>query len=101
MKNPVEFDNFFKLSMQRALLGNVTSNIRAIIAELKLNDIQLFFYYDGKIQEDDEETASEIGTEVIADFSEECNLDVNLSRIDYPQPINHANGLCVYLRKES
>lgn len=101
MTESVEFKNYFKLSIQRALLGNITHNIRAIVAELKRDDIQLFFYYDGQIKEDDEETASEIGAEVIADFSEGCNLDVNISRIDYPQPINHANGLCVYLRKES
>ena len=101
MTELVEFNNYFRLSIQRALLGNITHNIRAIVAELKHNDIQLFFYYDGKIQEDDEETASEIGTEVIADFSDDYNLDVNISRIDYPQPINHANGLYVYFRKES
>ncbi|ATM95615.1 Uncharacterised protein [Yersinia frederiksenii] len=43
MKDSIDFINFFKLSIQRALLGNITHNVRAIIAELRQNDIQLFF----------------------------------------------------------
>ncbi|WP_241597610.1 hypothetical protein [Rosenbergiella epipactidis] len=101
MKESIDFINFFKLSIQRALLGNITHNVRAIVAELKQDDIQLFFYYDDEVQENDEETASEIGTEIIADFGDNCNIDVNVRRLDYPEPINHTNGVCVYLRKES
>lgn len=100
MKISIDLINFFKLSIQRALLGNITYNIRAIIAELGEDDIQLFFYYDGEIQEDDEENASEIGTEVIADFDDGYNIDVNVRRLDYPKPIHHSDGICVYLRKE-
>ncbi|MDN0117881.1 hypothetical protein QVN83_02675 [Yersinia frederiksenii] len=101
MKDSIDFINFFKLSIQRALLGNITHNVRAIIAELRQNDIQLFFYYDGEIQESDKETASEIESEIIADFDDNCNIDLNIRRLDYPKLINHVNGICVYLRKES
>jgi hypothetical protein len=101
MKNTTDFNNYFKLSIQRALLGNVTENMRAIMAELSENNIKLFFYYDGEVHENDEETVSEIETEVIADFDEDCNFDVNIIRLDYPNPIKKSSGFCVYLRKES
>ncbi|OON33566.1 hypothetical protein BTJ39_23940 [Izhakiella australiensis] len=96
-----ELTNYFKLSIQRALLGNVTSNMRSIVAEVKNGNIQLFFYFDGEILDDDEETASQIGTEVIADFDDSFNLDVNIRRLDYPDPLRHASGICIFLRKES
>lgn len=101
MKNQTDFNNYFKLSIQRALLGNVTNNMRAIIAELSENNIGLFFYYDGEVHEDDEEIVSEIETEVIADFNEDCNFNVNIIRLDYPNSIKNDRGFCVYLRKES
>ena len=101
MKKITNLNNYFKLSIQRALLGNVTSNMRAIMAEVSENDIRLFFYYDGEVHENDEEIVSEIETEVIADFDENCNFDVNIIRLDYPFPIKNRSGFCVYLRKES
>ncbi|RTY52565.1 hypothetical protein EKL29_22720 [Pantoea sp. YU22] len=100
MKKSTDFNNYFKLSIQRALLGNVTNNMRAIMAELSENYIKLFFYYDGEVHEDDEEIVSEIEAEVMADFDEHCNFDVSIIRLDYPSPIKNGNGFCVYLRKE-
>lgn len=100
MENKLELINYFKLSIQRALLGNITSNMRAIVAEIKDHDIQLFFYFDGEIEEDDEETASRTGAEVVADFDDSFDLDVNVRRLDYPEPIEHATGICIFLRKE-
>lgn len=43
MKKQTDFNNYIKLSIQRALLGNVTNNMRAITAELSENNIKLFF----------------------------------------------------------
>lgn len=94
-------NNYVKLSVQRALLGNVTTNMRAIAVELNEFDISLLFYYDGKIKENDEETASEIETEVMADFYDYYNIDVNLIRLDYPKPIKNSSGFYIYLREES
>ena len=101
MKKVTDLNNYFKLSLQRALLGNVTNNMRAIIAELSGNDIKLFFYYDGEPHENDEEIVSEIETEVMANFDEDYNFDVNIIRLDYPKPIKNGSGFCVYLRRES
>ncbi|WP_374448473.1 hypothetical protein [Providencia sp.] len=62
----INLANRLKLSAQRALLGAITPNIIAVFAELMENDVQIYFYYDGIIQDDDE-----IALEVIADFDAE------------------------------
>lgn len=62
----INLANRLKLSAQRALLGAITPNIRAVFAELMENDVQIYFYYDGIIQDDDE-----IALEVIAGFDAE------------------------------
>ncbi|MCT4713942.1 hypothetical protein MUA01_02905 [Enterobacteriaceae bacterium H18W14] len=98
--NHSDLNGFFRLSLQRALLGKVTENIRGVIASLDENNILLTFYYDGAITEEDKENASEIETEVIADFDEEFTIDTSVKRFDYPQPIKLDNGFLVYLRKE-
>lgn len=96
----IKLVNRLKLSIQRALLGAITPNIRAIFAELIEQNIQIYFYYDGKIQVDDEENASSITSEVIADFDDEFDLDLIIKRIDYPTDIVHPDGICVFYRKE-
>lgn len=99
----MKLDNFnvhLKFSLQRALLGNVTPNVRAVIANLENKNINLYFYYDGVISDDDEETASVVETEVIADFDQDFSINKNLQRIDFPQEITGADGVLVYLRDE-
>ena len=49
----IQLVNRLKLSMQRVLLGMITPNIRAIIVELVDKNIQIYFYFDGNVQEDD------------------------------------------------
>jgi len=95
-----ELEVYLKLSLQRALLGNVTSNIRGVVALLDDNQIYLTFYYDGEISESDEEIASEIETEVIADFDDKYTIDTQVKRFDSPQRIKLDKGFLVYLRKE-
>ena len=91
---------YLRLSLQRALLGNVTSNIRAVIAELSGKNINLHFYFEGEVGDDDEELVSVIETEIIADFDEDFTVDTIVQRLDSPQAIKNKNGLLVYLRKE-
>lgn len=92
--------NRLKLSAQRALLGAITPNIRAVFAELTEEDIQIYFYYDGKVHEDDEETASIVTTEIIADFDDEFDINLTTKQVDCPMDIIQPNGICVYYRKE-
>lgn len=89
-----------KLSIQRALLGEITPNIRCVIVNIISKKIELFFFIDGKVTEDDEENISGIETEVIADFEDDFDIETSIKRIDYPNPIVIEHGYCVYRRKE-
>ncbi|MBB3306740.1 MULTISPECIES: hypothetical protein [unclassified Enterobacter] len=92
-------NDYFKLSIQRALLGNITKNIRAISALLEGDSITLKFFYDGIISEDDEENASIVQTEIIADLDDSSVVHTVVTRLDYPEPIK-SSGFLLYLRKE-
>ncbi len=90
------------LSLQRALLGMITQNIRAVYADWNDLQVVLYFFFDGEFTEDEAEEVSCIETEVLADI-----LDIDQSirsktqciRLDYPGLIN-CSGICVYGRKE-
>ena len=86
--------------MQRALLGNITANIRAITFELKCKKISLFFYFEGEPDTEDKELVSVVETEVIADFDEDFTVEAVAVRLDYPQPIKNTNGLLVFLKRD-
>lgn len=92
-------NDFFRLCAQRALLGNIINNIRAISALLDGDKITLKFFYDGIISEDDEENASIVKTEIIADLDDSSVVHTVVTRLDYPEPIK-SNGYLLYLRKE-
>lgn len=96
-----ELVKLLKLSIQNALLGNVTSNIRSIVVNIVDKNIRLFFYYDGDISVEDKENASLISSEVISNFEEGFDINEDLIRLDYPFPIKNSDGFCVYFRKES
>ena len=57
------------LSIQRALLGEVTPNIRAITAQVDAQTIVLRWIIDGEISDSLRRDLSAVGTEVIADFA--------------------------------
>ncbi len=88
-------------SIQGCLLGYVTPNLRAVYVLIKKeNEYELFFYYDKKPSEDEEELASLADTEFIADFpSPECKTDCSVHVIPYPETIIQ-DGFCVYQRYE-
>jgi hypothetical protein len=87
------------LSMNRALLGEVSPSLRA--AKIKWNEeiAHLYFYYDGKISEEDYEAAECVATEIIADFPDH-KFEIDITRWDYPKPIPQEGGETVYRRKE-
>ncbi|MEX9974562.1 hypothetical protein AB7W84_13645 [Providencia rettgeri] len=96
----INLANRLKLSAQRALLGAITPNIRTIFVELVDDDIQIYFYYDGIVQEDDEENASIVSSEIIADFDDEFDINLVIKQVDYPMNIIQSSGMCIYYRKE-
>ncbi|HEK0805670.1 TPA: hypothetical protein SMT48_000972 [Proteus mirabilis] len=90
-----------KLSIQSALFGEITPNMRCVLVDIVNKKIELFFFIDGEVTEDDEENISIIETEVIADFEDDFDIETHIKRIDYPAPIVLDHGYGVYRRKEN
>jgi len=88
-----------RLSAQRALLGAVPGNLRAVTLDIKGERVEVRFYFDGAIQERDAELISEVESEMMADFEPEIHVSTTLVRLDYPQPIAD-QGLFVFQRCE-
>lgn len=101
MKSNYEYIKRLKLSMQSALLGAVTGNMRNIAVDICENKILLYFFIDGQIQDDDKENISTIETEVIADFEDDFDIEAIIKRIDCPEPIILGQGYSVFQRKEN
>ena len=57
------------LSIQRALLGEITPNIRAVTARIDAQAIVLRWIIDGEISDGLRDDLSAVGTEVVAEFS--------------------------------
>ena len=93
-----------RLSLQRALLGQVTPNLRAVAAKWKENIILIRYIIDGEITEEMRDNCYCVGTVVISDFSSPCMIDELFERLDAPEPleINMQEGwFWAYMRKEN
>lgn len=90
-----------RTSAQRALLGAVTSNLRAVTVKIEqtIKLLKICFFYDGDISEEVFDLASIATAEMAADFPE-YDLDDHIERLDYPKKIL-VEGILVYFRKES
>jgi hypothetical protein len=75
------------LSVQRALLGEVSSALRGVTVGWQDQVIELRAYFDGPISEDDRESISCVGSEVIADFPDPWTINEEAVRRDAPEPM--------------
>ncbi len=89
-----------RLSIQRALLGAVSANLRAVIFSIEDRHINVRFYFDGLIEETDFESASCVETEILADYKAEDTVTVECIRLDSPSVISDT-GVWVYHRREA
>ncbi|PWJ94657.1 MULTISPECIES: hypothetical protein [Mesorhizobium] len=90
------------LSVQRALLGAVSPNLRAVICGWAGVEIKLRFVFDGEIAEENLDDVRIVGAEVAADFPAPWTTSEDVARLDYPHDIRPgALDLWAYLRKES
>ena len=64
-----------KLSIQVALLGEVTDRLVRVTCGLKDRQIQIRAYFSGRVTEEDIERIQFVGTEVIANFPEGYTID--------------------------
>jgi len=88
-----------RLSIQRALLGQISPLLRAAVFSIVGRDLDVRFYFDGFISEADSESASCVETEVMADYEAEDTVTVHCIRLDAPESIND-DGVWVYQRRE-
>lgn len=100
----MEFDeSYVLLSIQRALLGIVIPELRAVSVVLEGNSkvLNVSFYYDCEITEEIYDLSSCAITEVIADFPPDYLLDIkeNIIYLKYPNKIL-LKGTFAYFRKE-
>jgi len=88
-------------SVQRALLQNITPNLRAVsVLVISERSFETTFYYDKQPSEDEEELASLTDTYIICDFSSPYyKTEFNVEVISYPNAIPQATFF-VYHRYE-
>ena len=87
------------LAMQQALLGEVSSRLRAVIVSFDDTRIHFDCYLDGEILEEDRESMSLVESEVMAGFPESHAITHRVLRKDYPFPIEK-EATWVFYRKE-
>jgi hypothetical protein len=89
------------LSVQRALLGEITPNLRAVVINLDAPNESgiIYFYYDGGISDKDFDIASCAITEITAAFPAGYPFEEHIERLDAPAEIP-IQGSLAYLRKE-
>ncbi|AIZ79492.1 hypothetical protein [Actinobacillus equuli] len=88
-----------RISIQNALIGRITKDIRGIYIKIVDNNIILDVVVDGSAN-DWSEVIYEVGAEVIADFDEGYNIYEKLIRVDYPNKLCFKDHICVYKRYE-
>ncbi|MCY1279424.1 hypothetical protein D9M70_281780 [compost metagenome] len=89
-----------RLSIQRALLGEVSAKLRAVTFSVSEICLDIRFYFDGAINYDDLESASCVETEVLADYEEEYKVTARCLRVDMPGSIEDS-GVWVFRRREN
>jgi hypothetical protein len=87
------------LALQQALLGEVSPNLRAVVVTCDSKSIFFECFYDRVIFETNQESMSQVETELLALFPEDHNISYRLTRSDFPCSIPKV-GLWAYYRKE-
>jgi hypothetical protein len=86
------------LSAQRALLGAVSANVAAVSIRQSLNAIRLTAHFYGPPDEDDVEAFRVVTTEILADFPDGHDIDLDIHVLhDGPATID-VGELLVFLR---
>lgn len=75
------------LSVQRALLGMVTADLRAVEVAIADRRIQGVFMYDGDLTEEHAEIVDEVETLVIADMEDDVLVEFEAVSVKAPAPV--------------
>ena len=89
------------LSLQRALLGMVTPDLRAVEVEIGNRRVLAHFYYDTEVTEEHEAIVSEVEGLVIGDLDDDVEVRFTAEWVRPPQPVGLVRGTTYgYLRRE-
>lgn len=86
------------LTMNQALLGKISANLRAVKIDFDEANVHLMFYYHNEVLQMNYELSKSIHREFVQRFPN-YYIHLNTVRWDYPQVIP-LEGELVYLRKE-
>lgn len=90
------------LSLQRALLGMVTPDLRAVEVEVKGRRVYGRFMYDGAVTDEHRELVDEIETLLIADLEDDVSAQLEALSAPSPEPVAIVRGTTYcYLRRET
>lgn len=90
-----------RLSLQKALLGEITNNMRAVMVACSQNEIKFRVVFSGNPSFDDKMRVSEIETEVIADFLDDVTVTGSAESSDPAERIQYKeNEIPVFHRAE-
>jgi hypothetical protein len=87
------------VALQQALLGEVSSRLRAVTVLYDDNSVHFDCYYNGDISDEDREAMSCVETELIAALPETDKITHQVLRMDYPRAIPK-DRTWVFFRKE-
>lgn len=71
-----------KLSIQQALVGEITCNLAAVTCGLQANRVIIKAYFLGKVAEEDIERIQCVGTEVTADLPDDYVVEGRCVSVD-------------------
>ena len=91
-------ESSIRCTLQVALLGSITPNLRAINANLRENNIELYFYYENPPSEEEEELSEIVVTEIYSDFID-ISITINRVVLCLSEKIPEL-GLRIFHRKE-
>ena len=87
-----------RCSLQVALLGAVTPNLRAVSVTTFQNEVTLYFYYEHQPCDEEIEISEVVASEVVSDFIE---VSIIVKRIVLQMPKNITEkGILVFHKRE-
>lgn len=89
------------LSVQQALLGRVTPNLRGVTVGWHSKLIRIHCFYDGVVSDEDHRRMDEVAHQVIDGFPDDFDCELVVEQYDLGMPRNEKTlDLWVYLRYE-
>lgn len=87
------------MALQRALLGQVSPQLRGVSVDQDDQQIHLNFFFNGPVSEEDRVAASEVESELLADLPPDKRVETEIVRLDAPKRLPDS-GLWVFRRRE-